>query len=102
VLCRGARIWGAVRGAADLAGFGRLAGVAVGAGDGGKAGGVVGGGGLGFQAVAIYRELAAAYPDRYRPDLATSLRVLARVLESLGQIAEAGKARSEAEQLNRP
>ena len=25
------------------------------------------------EAVAIYRELAAAYPDRYRPELATSL-----------------------------
>jgi hypothetical protein len=48
------------------------------------------------EAVEIRRELAAAYPDRYRPDLARSLRVLANALDSLGSTAEAEAARHEA------
>ena len=48
------------------------------------------------EAVEIRRELAAAYPDRYRPDLAASLRVLANALDSLGSTAEAEAARHEA------
>jgi tetratricopeptide (TPR) repeat protein len=49
------------------------------------------------QAVAIRRELAAASPDRYRPDLATSLQALARALEALGRPEEAKAARREAD-----
>jgi hypothetical protein len=48
-------------------------------------------------AVEIRRELAAAYPDRYRPDVARSLRVLANALDSLGRTAEAEAARHEAD-----
>jgi len=48
------------------------------------------------EAVAIRRELAGAYPDRYRPDLARSLRVLAVVLDQLERTAEADAARAEA------
>jgi hypothetical protein len=48
------------------------------------------------EAVAIRRELAAANPDRYRPDLARSLRVLSQALEKLGRTAEASAARREA------
>jgi hypothetical protein len=47
--------------------------------------------------VEIRRELAAAYPDRYRPDLATSLRVLALALDGLGRTAEAETARRDAD-----
>ena len=49
------------------------------------------------EAVAMFRELAATDPDRYRPDLANSLRLLADVLEALGQEAEAEAVRREAE-----
>ena len=45
------------------------------------------------EAVAIRRELAAASPARYRPDLARSTRLLASTLESLGRTAEAEAAR---------
>lgn len=48
------------------------------------------------EAVEIRRELADAYPDRYRPDLATSLRVLADVLDSLGSTTGAEAARHDA------
>ncbi|MGV9774253.1 tetratricopeptide repeat protein, partial [Streptosporangium sp. NPDC003464] len=37
----------------------------------------------------IYRELAEAYPDRYRPDLATSLSNLGVRFSALGHPAEA-------------
>jgi tetratricopeptide (TPR) repeat protein len=48
------------------------------------------------EAVTAYRELAAAYPDRYRPDLAASLRILALVLDDLGRPADATVARLDA------
>ena len=48
------------------------------------------------EAVVIWRELAEAYPDRYRPDLARSLRVLAHALDGLGRTAEAETVRREA------
>jgi tetratricopeptide (TPR) repeat protein len=41
------------------------------------------------EAVAIYRELAAANPDRYRPDLAQSLDNLGVTFSALGRPAEA-------------
>ncbi|MEV0619341.1 tetratricopeptide repeat protein, partial [Nonomuraea sp. NPDC050404] len=41
------------------------------------------------EAVAILRELAAAYPDRYRPDLATSLTNLGNRFLELGRPADA-------------
>ena len=41
------------------------------------------------EAVAIRRELAAAYPDRYRPDLAASLTNLGIRFSALGRPAEA-------------
>jgi len=48
------------------------------------------------EAVAIYRELAQADPDRYRPDLAASLGVLADSLDLLGRGGDGSAARSEA------
>ncbi len=48
------------------------------------------------EAVAAYRELAAASPDRYRPDLARSLSNLAIQNSALGKDAEALAAREEA------
>jgi tetratricopeptide repeat protein len=48
------------------------------------------------ESVAIRRELAAASPDRYRPDLAGSLSGLAGVLASLGRTADAEKIRRDA------
>lgn len=51
------------------------------------------------EAVAIRRELAAGNPDRYRPDLARSLRVLADSLSLLGRSDEASAAWSEADAL---
>ena len=36
------------------------------------------------EAVTIYRELAAAMPDRYRPNLASSVNNLADSSEALG------------------
>ncbi|MGN9789116.1 tetratricopeptide repeat protein [Nonomuraea sp. ZG12] len=41
------------------------------------------------EAVTIYRELAAAYPDRYRPDLADSLTNLGVRFSELGRPADA-------------
>jgi tetratricopeptide (TPR) repeat protein len=49
------------------------------------------------EAVAIRGKLAAAYPDRYRPGVARSLRVLARALDALGRPEEAEAARHEAD-----
>ncbi|MGE5287406.1 MAG: hypothetical protein ACM3ML_09440 [Micromonosporaceae bacterium] len=51
------------------------------------------------EAAAIRRELAAATPDRYRPDLADSLSTLADICEQLGQFARAGSLRTEAERI---
>ncbi|MEU1393632.1 MULTISPECIES: tetratricopeptide repeat protein [unclassified Nonomuraea] len=48
------------------------------------------------EAVAIRRNLAAAYPDRYRPDLATSLTNLGMTFAELGRPAEALLASEEA------
>jgi hypothetical protein len=48
------------------------------------------------EAVALYRELAAASPDRYRPDHATSLRRMAGILASLGRTADAERIRKNA------
>jgi hypothetical protein len=44
----------------------------------------------------MYRELAAANPDRYRPDLAASLDNLGISFSELGRLAEAGAAHDEA------
>ena len=41
------------------------------------------------EAVATYRELAAASPDRYRPDLARSLSNLGVAFSELGRPQEA-------------
>ncbi len=41
------------------------------------------------EAAGLYRALAAARPDAFRPDLATSLSVLADCQEAVGHIAEA-------------
>ncbi|MGV9778331.1 tetratricopeptide repeat protein, partial [Streptosporangium sp. NPDC003464] len=48
------------------------------------------------EAVAIYRELAEAYPDRYRPGLAASLTNLGVRFSALGHPAEALPAEQEA------
>jgi Tetratricopeptide repeat len=48
------------------------------------------------EAAGIRRELAAAYPDRYRPELAVSLRILASALDSVGRTPEAEAVRHEA------
>jgi hypothetical protein len=48
------------------------------------------------EAVTIRRELAAASPDRYRPELARSLSNLAAILDALGRTAEAEKIRNDA------
>jgi hypothetical protein len=53
------------------------------------------------EAVAMYRELATASPDRYRPDLARSLTNLAEALTALDRIAAADTARDEATKLGR-
>ena len=53
------------------------------------------------EAVAIRRELAAASPDRYRPDLARSLTNLAEALMALDRTADANAARDEAAKLGR-
>ena len=47
----------------------------------------------------MYRELAAASPDRYRPDLARSLNNLAEALMALDRTAAANAARDEAAKL---
>jgi hypothetical protein len=51
------------------------------------------------EAVAAYREVAAASPDRYRPDLAASLDDLAATLSALERTTEAAAAQAEAEAL---
>jgi hypothetical protein len=48
------------------------------------------------EAVEIYRELAAARPDAFRPNLALSLSVMADCLENLRQIQNAHLADAEA------
>jgi hypothetical protein len=48
------------------------------------------------EAVAMYRELAQADPDKYRPDLAASLGVLADSLDLLGRGGDGSAARAEA------
>jgi hypothetical protein len=48
------------------------------------------------EAVAIYRELAAAAPDRYRPDLAASPGNLADALLALKRTTAADAARAAA------
>jgi tetratricopeptide (TPR) repeat protein len=48
------------------------------------------------EAVAARRELAAASPDRYRPDLARSLTSLAAILDALGRTDEAEKIQNDA------
>jgi hypothetical protein len=44
----------------------------------------------------MYRELAAASPDRYRPDLAQSLDNLGLLLSKLGRQTEAAATHDEA------
>ena len=51
------------------------------------------------EAVAIRRELAAASPDRYRPDLATSLTRLSGILADLGMDDDAAMATAESAEL---
>lgn len=53
------------------------------------------------QAAGIYRQLAEARPDAFLPDLATSLRVPAYVLNTLGRESEAMKAQTEADAISR-
>src|ERR1035441_8772829 len=53
------------------------------------------------EAVALYRELAAASPDRYRPDLARSLANLGVWFSALGRPAEALPVTEEAVALYR-
>ena len=48
------------------------------------------------EAAAMYRELAAADPDRYRADLINSLTVLAAIHELLGEKVQSGSLRDEA------
>jgi hypothetical protein len=48
------------------------------------------------EAMAMYRELAAASPGRHRPGLASSLDSLTTILAALGRVAEAEEARKEA------
>jgi hypothetical protein len=49
------------------------------------------------EAVTIRRELAAANPDRYRPDLAASLDNLGVMFSELGRPADAEAAQREAQ-----
>ena len=53
------------------------------------------------EAVKIYRELTAANPDQYRPDLATSLSNLGVRFSALGRLAEALPAEQEAVEIRR-
>jgi hypothetical protein len=53
------------------------------------------------EAVAIYRQLAAADPARYRPDLAATVANLAVRLHRLGRLADASAAAGEAVTLRR-
>jgi hypothetical protein len=54
---------------------------------------------LSLEAVTMFRELAAASPDRYRPDLARSLTNFAEALMAVDQTAAANAARDEAAKL---
>jgi hypothetical protein len=47
--------------------------------------------------VSIYREIAAANPDRYQAELVTSLSNIAITLTELGRPSEAAQARNEAD-----
>ncbi|MFC7590285.1 tetratricopeptide repeat protein [Nonomuraea antimicrobica] len=49
--------------------------------------------------MTTYRELTAAFPERYRPDLATSLTNLGIWLAALGRPAEAEEMQREAERI---
>ncbi|MFF4241197.1 tetratricopeptide repeat protein, partial [Actinomadura geliboluensis] len=51
------------------------------------------------EALQIYRELAEAYPDRYRLDLALSLSELGNRYSELGRPGEARQVRDEAQSL---
>lgn len=51
------------------------------------------------EAVAIYRELAATSPDRYRLDLADRLLILGLHLSELGRPAEGEVMQREAERI---
>lgn len=51
------------------------------------------------EAAAMYRELAAVMPDRYRPELAITLSNLGHILSVLGRNSEAEAARREAESI---
>ncbi len=51
------------------------------------------------EATRIYRELAAAEPDRYRRQLADTLALFAQHLDALGRADDAKNARDEREQL---
>jgi hypothetical protein len=51
------------------------------------------------EAVAIRRELAAAMPDCYGPDLAAALARLAVICDELGQTIDADSLRTEAAQV---
>ena len=53
------------------------------------------------EGVEIYRELADAYPDRYRPDLAASMSNLGIRLSELGRPAEALPVEQEAVEIRR-
>ncbi len=53
------------------------------------------------EAVAAYRELAAASPDRYRPDLTASLSNLGAYFSELGRPAEALPPTQEAAEIRR-
>jgi tetratricopeptide (TPR) repeat protein len=53
------------------------------------------------EAISIRRQLAAADPDRYRPDLANSVRDLGILLSDVGRPAEALPATQEAVQIHR-
>jgi hypothetical protein len=53
------------------------------------------------EAVAIRRELVQANPDRYRPDLATSLTNLGEIFSQLGRPADALPVTEEAVAIRR-
>ena len=54
------------------------------------------------QSVAMFRELVAADPDQYRPNLAIGLAVLSGALKAAGRKAEAETASQEADELKAP
>jgi tetratricopeptide (TPR) repeat protein len=49
------------------------------------------------EAVTTYRQLAAARPDAFLPDLAMSIRNRAHILRALGRDPEAVQAQAEAD-----